>query len=104
MLGDVRTLLAVGFVAAMAGAAVYLARRPTVAKGEVFAARMLENLEGKHIARVACDDAIPISHDGAVFHCEVAADTGETGRIEVALDRAGSATVKIVEQTPPTHP
>lgn len=100
-----RTALAVGFVVAMAGAAVYLARRPTVAKGEVFAARMLEALKARHIARVACDDDIPIARDGAVFRCEVAADTGEAGQIEITLDRAGSTNVKILDRTPaPRHP
>ena len=105
MLVDVRTVLAVLFVAVMAGVAVYLARRPTIARGEVFAARMLDNLQGKHVARVTCDDAIPIDHHGAVFHCEIAADDGEAGRIEVTLDRAGSADVKILDQAPGSrHP
>jgi len=100
MLVDVRTLLAVLFVAAMAGVAGYLAQRPTIARGEVFAARMLENLQGKHVARVTCDDAIPIEHAGAVFRCEVAAEDGEAGLIEVTVDRTGSTDVKILDRTP----
>ena len=103
MLADVRTALAVMFVAAMAGVAAYLAQRPTIARGEVFAARMRESLQGKHVARVTCDDA-PIEHAGAVFRCELAAEDGEAGLIEVTLDRAGSADVKILDRTPgPRH-
>jgi hypothetical protein len=99
-----RSALGVAFVAAMAAAAVYLAMRPTVADGKQYGARMQVELAAKGITSVVCDDEIPIVHDGAVFRCEVVANNGESGQVEISLDRVGGAATKIVSQTPPRRP
>jgi len=97
-----RTALGMAFVAAIAAMAIYLAQRPTIASGKAIAARMTESLKGKHIASVVCDEA-PIDHYGAVTHCAIAADTGETGQLEVTIDRGGETAVRMLAPTVPAQ-
>lgn len=95
----VKTLATLAFIAAAAGGAVYLARRPTVISGEVMATDLLGQLEQRGISKVRCDPEIPIGVAGAVFRCEVHGTDGSTASIEYTMDRAGSLSGKVLDGT-----
>ena len=99
-----RTAATLAFIAAAAGGALYLARRPTVASGEVMAADLMENLKSHGITKLSCDKDIPIGKAGAVFVCDVAADDGSTAKIQFTMDREGRLASKPLESTGPTRP
>ncbi|HEY1813560.1 MAG TPA: hypothetical protein VGG74_14510 [Kofleriaceae bacterium] len=82
-----RSLLVVAFIGAVAAGAGYLARRPTIARGDVIAADLLAKNAQLH--SVTCDPQIPIGHDGARFSCVVELAAGGTHRVELELDRSG---------------
>ena len=92
-----------GFICAVAAAALYLAQRPTVLKGSVMAADMLERLKdkAKHVA-ITCQD-VPIGVAGATFECRIVADDGSTATYKFHLDRDGRTTSDLVASTPATR-
>jgi hypothetical protein len=96
-----RTLLGLVFVAAVAAGAAYVFERPTVARGEVFAAQFMSN--SPLFAKVECDDEIPIGVDGAKFRCRFTAKDGDRAELELTMDRAGQFTNKVVTSTEPAH-
>jgi hypothetical protein len=95
-----RTLAALVFIAGVAAGAVYLSQRPTIASGNVMAADLMEQLAGKGITSMNCDDEIPIGATGAVFRCSVAASDGSTARIEYKMNREGGYSGSVVGSPP----
>jgi hypothetical protein len=83
-----RSLLVVVFVGAVAAGAGYLARRPTIAHGDVIAADLLA--KNKQFRALECEPRIPIGVDGARFACVAQLASGATQRLELTLDRAGA--------------
>ena len=83
-----RSLLVVGFIAAVFGVGAYAAMRPTVASGEVLGAELTE-ANSKHIKEMRCDREIPIGVHGASFTCEAVFRDGESARLEFHMDREG---------------
>ena len=98
-----RTLAVLMFIASAAGTAIWLARRPTVADGRVVAADLLAQLREHGVTAMACDPAIPIGRQGAVFGCTATLASGELQQIEYAMDRAGSITARVGAAGPGGH-
>ena len=97
-----RSLAAVGFIVAVAALGVWLARRPTIADGQVMAADLLDQLRPHGVTAMACDPRIPIDRRGAVFRCSATLDDGEIQHIEYTMDRTGQLTSRL-EPAPGTH-
>jgi hypothetical protein len=98
-----RTAAVLGFICVVAAAALYLAQRPTVLKGSVMAAEMLDRLgeKAKHFA-ITCEDG-PISVAGATYECRIVADDGSTATYKFHLDRDGRTTSDLLASTPATR-
>jgi hypothetical protein len=82
-----RSLLAIIFIGAVAAGAGYLARRPTIARGDVIAADLMT--KNAQLRSVECDPQIPIGVDGARFSCVVELKAGGAQRVALELDRSG---------------
>ena len=100
MLGAVRTLAALLFIAGMAAVAVTLARMPTVADGRIMAADRLEEVRKDGAIGMECDPRIPIGLGGAGFTCVATLADGATQLVEYTLRPEGGYEVK---PQPPTH-
>ena len=83
-----RTLLVFLFIAGVGGAAIYAARRPTVASGDVLGA-LLTDSNKAYVRAMHCDPHIPIGVDGAHFFCTAILKDGERPRLEFVMDRNG---------------
>lgn len=83
-----RSALVVLFVCAAAGVAGYVGQRPTVARGSVLAASLLQ-ANAKALRAITCDDQVPLGIDGATFACTVVGKDGAGERDEFHIDRAG---------------
>jgi hypothetical protein len=84
----VRSLLVVVFVCIAAGIVGFVAQQPTVARGSVLAAGLLQ-ANGKLVRSITCDDEVLIGLDGATFRCMVVGKEGGAERDEFHLDRSG---------------
>jgi hypothetical protein len=84
-----RTFATVGFIAAVAAGAIYLAQRPTIARGDVMAAQLSEQFEQQGVTLVRCDREIPITVSGAVFECTLEGPLGTTTAV-FTMARDGS--------------
>jgi hypothetical protein len=84
-----RSLLVLAFIAVIAGGAVMLARRPTIARGDVIAADLLSKNPAT-IRALVCDPEIPITVTGARFSCDAELASGERKRLQLELDRSGA--------------
>lgn len=84
----VRTFAVLAFIAGVGGAAVYVANRPTVARGDVLAADLMES-NAKILKSLDCDPEIPVGVDGARFWCRAQFRIGAVKRLEFKMDRAG---------------
>jgi hypothetical protein len=82
-----KSLLVVAFIAGVGAAALYVAQRPTIARGDVLGADLLRVNPGVRVMR--CDDAIPIGVEGATFQCRAEFRDGSSERLEFTMDRAG---------------
>src|SRR5213078_3936108 len=94
MLGGVRTLATLLFIAGVAAVAIALARTPTVADGRVMAADRLEEVRKDGAVAMDCDEAIPIGRAGAVFSCIATLRDGATQLVEYRLRPEGGYEVK----------
>jgi hypothetical protein len=103
MLGGMRTLAVLLFIAGAAVVGVLLARTPTVADGRVMAADLLEQLRVHGVAAMTCDREIPIGRTGAMFTCVATLATGATQTAEYTMDRAGNLSAKLTAETAPTE-
>ena len=95
-----RTLAALGFIAAVAAVAVGLARAPTVADGRVIAAELLEDARKDGVVAMDCDPAIPIGVRGAAFTCVATLSVGATQVVDYTLKPDGQYEAK---PHPPTR-
>lgn len=100
MLGAMRTLAALGFIAGAAALAIWLARMPTVADGRAMAADRLEEVRKDGVTAMVCDDEIPIGRRGAMFRCVATLEGGATQVVEYTLKPDGGLAWK---PQPPTR-
>ncbi|HEX4454454.1 MAG TPA: hypothetical protein VH143_26515 [Kofleriaceae bacterium] len=97
-----RSVLVIAFIAAVAAGAAYLARRPTIARGDVIAADLLAKNKAT-IRALACDPEIPITVAGARFSCDAELASGERKHLQLELDRNG-AIREVGEAAPAADP
>jgi len=95
-----RTLLALAFIGGIGGLAAYLAGRPTIARGDVLGAGLLEAHQDL-LRRLDCDPEIPIGVEGAHFGCRAEYRDGSVQQIQFAMDRAGI--IRALTQGPRTR-
>jgi hypothetical protein len=89
-----RTLAALGFIAAVAAVAVGLARTPTVADGRVIAAELLEAARKDGVVAMDCAPAVPIGVRGAVFTCVATLAAGATQVVDYTYKPDGQYEAK----------
>jgi hypothetical protein len=99
----VRTFLALAFIAAATAAGIYVANRPTIARGEVIAADLLAQFRTRGVKELSCDQEIHIGLDGAKFYCQMLATDGHRGILAVTLDREGQYRLVETETSAPDH-
>src|SRR5258706_13145450 len=103
MIEWVRTFLVLAFIGGVAAVAIYCARKPTVARGEVIAADLLEQNRSRGWSKLDCDDEIPIGVEGARFRCALELKDGDHARIELHLTPDGMFMMKVLESSRPEH-
>lgn len=89
MAGMVRSLAVVVFIAGVGAAAIYVGLRPTLARGAIVGADLIEANKAT-VKAMACDDSIEIGVDGARFACRADFIDGSSLRLEFQMDRAGT--------------
>jgi hypothetical protein len=89
-----RSLGVILFIGLVGAAAIYFAQRPTVARGEVLAADLLESNKGAYppLKALECDRDVPIGLAGASFDCDVEFKNGDRVHYTFAIDRDGHIT------------
>ena len=89
-----RSAAVIVFIAIVGATGIYFANRPTVARGSVLAADLVQS---NPLVRVLeCDEAVPIGLSGGRFKCHAEFKNGDTQGFTFAIDRNGQITV--VEQ------
>jgi hypothetical protein len=94
MLGAMRTLAALLFIAGVAVVAVVLARTPTVADGRALAAGLIEDVRKDGVTSLDCDPKIPIGVRGATFTCVATLTGGATQVVDYVLKPDGQYELK----------
>jgi hypothetical protein len=89
-----RSLGVVVFITIVGATAVYLAQRPTVARGDVLAADLVKS--NPTVKALDCDKEVPIGMAGGKFNCAAEFKNGDRARFIFAIDRLGS--IKMLEQ------
>jgi len=87
-----RTLGVLLFIAGAAALAIFLARKPTIATGEVMEAEFLALFRPQGVTGMVCDRAIRIGRQGAAFACTATLKDGATQLLDCAMDRDGKLT------------
>src|SRR5215510_2158458 len=82
-----RSLAVIVFIAIVGATGIYFANRPTVARGRVIAADLLQ--ASPALRSLECDDAVPIGVAGATFSCRYETKDGERGLVELNYNREG---------------
>jgi hypothetical protein len=95
----VKSLLAIVFIAGVAGGAIMLATKKTHIRGEVMAASMMDAVAAKGIIKIDCDPDIPITNVGAVFDCTFAHRDGSTAKFHYVMNRAGKLDQKYFDSS-----
>jgi len=88
MLRSVGVIVFIGIVGATA---VYFANRPTVARGEVLAADLVQT--NPLVKALDCDQTVPIGLSGGKFKCDAEFKNGDRQSFTFAIDRAGQITI-----------
>ena len=96
-----RTLAALLFIAGVGGAAIWLARKPTIASGRVMEAELMALVRDKGVVGLACDDRIPVHRSGAEFRCVATLQGGGQQMLICQLDREGRLTAKAAPMLSP---
>lgn len=96
MLGQMRTLAVLAFIAGAAAVAILLAQTPTVADGRVIATGLLALFRPQGVTGVVCDQEISIGRRGAVFACTATLKDGAPQLLDCAMDRDGKITANPV--------
>src|SRR5688572_28319603 len=89
-----RSVGVIVFIAIVGVTAIYFANRPTIARGEVLAADLIET--NATVKAMNCDKEVPIGMAGARFKCVTEFKNGDSIHYTFALDRAGA--IPVVEQ------
>jgi hypothetical protein len=89
-----RSLAVLVFIAIVAATAIYLAQRPTLARGHVLAADLVKS--NPLVKGLECDKHVPIGMAGGKFNCEAEFKNGDRARFVFAIDRHGL--ISVVEQ------
>ena len=86
-----RSLGVILFIGIVGAIAIYAAQMPTVARGDVLAADLLEANKKSYppIKALECDREIPIGLQGADFSCLVEFKSGDKVPYKFHLDREG---------------
>jgi hypothetical protein len=101
-----RSFAVLAFIAIVASAGLYVAQRPTLARGDVIAAELLKSND-KVLRALDCDPEVPLGIDGATFWCRAEFRLGAVKRLHFSLDRSGrikQVGEKDAEPTAPTAP
>jgi hypothetical protein len=88
----VKTLAALVFIGGVAATAIALARRPTIADGQVLEAEILPAFRAQGVIGLVCDRHIPVGREGAKFGCTATLTRGATQRLACSLERDGRFT------------
>ncbi len=96
-----RTVLAVVVIAAVGAAAVYVFQRPTLARGEMFAAQFMEH--HPNVREMVCDQTYEIGVQGGAFRCAIVMKDGDRERVAVSLDRVGMYRLSEIDSVHPEH-
>ncbi|MGE5182318.1 MAG: hypothetical protein ACM31C_09670 [Acidobacteriota bacterium] len=96
-----RTALGVLAICAVAALAVYVFQRPTIGRGDAFAAQFID--DHPTVKTMTCDDKYVIGVDGASFHCAVLMKDGDSERVSVSLDRGGTYRLFPIQSEHPEH-
>jgi hypothetical protein len=91
-----KTFAVLVFIAGVAAAAIFLARKSTVADGRVLEAELVALTRVQGVIAMACDREIPIGRRGAVFMCTATLKDGGTQLLECTIDRSSRITWKPV--------
>src|SRR5579862_3234392 len=83
-----RSLAVIVFIGGVATVAIYMARRPTIARGEVLAADLMKS-NGATLKAMECDPEVAVGVKGAAFSCRAVFLTGKQQRLRLEMDRAG---------------
>jgi hypothetical protein len=94
-----RSLGVIVFIAIVGSAAAYFARRPTVARGHVLAADLVQS--NPMLKALDCDPQVPIGMTGGRFKCQAEFKNGDHASYTLAIARTGQITV--VEQAENSH-
>lgn len=85
-----RSLGVIAFISIAGATGIYFAQRPTIARGEVIAADLVQS--NPSVKSMTCDKEIPIGHAGATFYCGVEFKNGGMARLKFVYDRNGMIT------------
>ena len=79
------------FIGLVGAVALYFAQRPTIARGDVVAAELLESAQKTNptLKALECDPQIPIGTTGAKFECDVEFKNGDRVHAQFAWDHEG---------------
>lgn len=89
-----RSAAVIVFIALVAAVALYCAQRPTIARGSVLAADLVES--NPAVLALDCDPKVPIGLYGARFTCKAHLREGDELDFTFAIDREGR--ISVVEQ------
>ena len=85
-----RSFGVVVFITIVGATGVYLAQRPTVARGHVLAAELVKG--NPLVKALECDKEVPIGMTGGKFNCDAEFKNGDRTRFRFSIDRNGSIT------------
>lgn len=79
----------IGFIVFVGLGALLAATRPTIARGEVLAAQLLQANPGV-LEAMTCDPEVPIGVSGAEFWCDATFSHGGARRLHFQMARTGA--------------
>jgi hypothetical protein len=86
-----RSLGVIVFIVIVGATGVYLANRPTVARGEVLAGDLVKS--NPNVKALDCDKHVPLGMVGGKFSCDAEFKNGDRARFVFSIDRNGTITV-----------
>lgn len=86
-----RSAAVIVFIALVAAVALYCAQRPTIARGSVLAADLVE--ANPLLLALDCDPEVPIGLRGATFQCRAHFKNGDEVDYTFGIDREGRINV-----------
>jgi hypothetical protein len=98
-----RSLGLVVLIAGAAAGAYEVGRRPTITRGDVIAADLVEQEQAFGWKALRCDPDIPIGLDGATFHCHLDLADGDQAELGMTLDAAGQYRFTVESESAPEH-